>query len=909
VASARIPRFLPAHPPLSGLYTTAMKQSPEPGGRFRPAVLTPHELVRGRLLRRVTAENALGAAHCTLIVGPAGFGKTTLLAQAYRHIAAQGHPTIWLECNRHDVDPSHFLNSLYAAGSAAGANTTDPDFDTSDFGRRAAELGANVCLCIDGLEHVIATDTEPLIERLLGSLPPRARVLLASRRLPNAWFLELELQGLAVSIEANDLRLTRPELAELLPERFTPGQVAQVSALTEGWPVAAQLTRLRAQDTASIADMLERLAYEGLGLFEYLAHKVLEVLSNDQRELLRVSSILSAITPGLANALMQRDDGYALLSGVLRLAPIVSVTSDRDFTIRLHPLLRQYMRGELARAGQEHERALHRQAARTLAAGGQILEAVQHALEADDLPLALEEFDRAGGEELIFTLGPRQVHTLAETLPQAAREGSLRLQFTDFLLALVDGHAHLTSKLLARLLQGLAAAPKVGPDPGTAWREFAATYSAVFAELLADLNDGAGPDLLERCAAVERLAHLHFAHNEAYLGLVLAIEVLLFSRHASTAESRRALQDYIALCERNHFAPHLPSVNPQRGLLAFLEGDLDAALGFLARPQLKRIDRFAEPEPLLAQLSKVLVATIHYERNEIEQSFAIIDGVFVDPDRTLPETWALTCRIRALCLEALGRPAEADHVLSHEESQARRRDARRLGLIIMALQLELGIRRGQPDLSKLETLVNALENELERAEASWFFAACLGRAVVPALTLAAGQPHARKLAMQLVDRARASGNQLSQATGLILLARAEDAAGEATNSRQHLSAALKSTGRMRIVRPYIDIWAKATVPLVNIVAEQTSAEEVEHIRYVLRALDTAVPSTLDGWSVLSERERDVLSALSAHATTKAVAKSLGLSPETVKHHLKGIFSKLGVHSRTEALERLAQLSD
>jgi DNA-binding CsgD family transcriptional regulator len=110
------------------------------------------------------------------------------------------------------------------------------------------------------------------------------------------------------------------------------------------------------------------------------------------------------------------------------------------------------------------------------------------------------------------------------------------------------------------------------------------------------------------------------------------------------------------------------------------------------------------------------------------------------------------------------------------------------------------------------------------------------------------------------------------------------------------------------VRPYMDIWAKATVPLVNIVAEQTSVEDVEHIRHVLRALDTAVPSTLDGWGMLSERERDVLSALSAHATTKAIAKSLGLSPETVKHHLKGIFAKLGVHSRAEALERLARLS-
>src|SRR6185437_11559238 len=239
-----------------------------------------------------------------------------------------------------------------------------------------------------------------------------------------------------------------------------------------------------------------------------------------------------------------------------------------------------------------------------------ILEAVQHALQAEDLQLAMEEFDRAGGDELVFTLGPRQVQTLVETLPRAARELSLRLQFTDFLLALVNGHARLSAELLERLLPALAL-EKTDQPREAAWREFAARFGPVSLELLSDLNDGAEPDVLERCATVERLAHLHFPQNEAYLGLILAIEVLLFTRHASTGEAQRALQDYIALCERNHFAPHLPSVNPQRGWIAFLAGDLDAAVGFLARPQLKRIDRFAEPELLLAQLSKVLVATIH----------------------------------------------------------------------------------------------------------------------------------------------------------------------------------------------------------------------------------------------------------------------------------------------------------
>src|SRR5579871_4096834 len=95
-------------------------------GRFAPSVAAAHELVRDRLLARITTENALGAAQCILILGPAGFGKTTLLAQAYRHIKERGEPAVWLECQEHDADPVYFLNSLYTAGAAAGFRTRDP---------------------------------------------------------------------------------------------------------------------------------------------------------------------------------------------------------------------------------------------------------------------------------------------------------------------------------------------------------------------------------------------------------------------------------------------------------------------------------------------------------------------------------------------------------------------------------------------------------------------------------------------------------------------------------------------------------------------------------------------------------------------------------------------------------------
>src|SRR3954452_13984948 len=125
------------------------KRPPETVGRYRPAVVTPHELVRSRLLSRVTAQNALGALHCTLVVGPAGFGKTTLLAQAYRSLTEAGQSVIWLECNEHDAAPRHFVASLYAAADAAGANTTDPEINTSDIARSAAYPEQNIFICIE----------------------------------------------------------------------------------------------------------------------------------------------------------------------------------------------------------------------------------------------------------------------------------------------------------------------------------------------------------------------------------------------------------------------------------------------------------------------------------------------------------------------------------------------------------------------------------------------------------------------------------------------------------------------------------------------------------------------------------------------------------------------------------------
>jgi len=869
-------------------------------GRFRPPAIAAHEVIRPRLLARISAAEELGEAFCTLVLGPAGFGKTTLLAHAYRELQSQRRPALWLECSTLDADPVHLFDTLYAAGSAIGMPAGEFEFTTNDFARRMAALGGALTLFLDGFERLIGSDSELLIDRLLAVLPGSARVVAASRHAPGTWFLQRELRGLASTVDARDLRLTHEELVALLPTRFTEADIERVAHLTEGWPVAVQMTRLRAGDTASISEMLDRLPHDGLGLFDFLASRVTETLSPLQRILLRDTSILSVITPSIANALLERDDGYTLLSGVLRLQPIVTITGDREFTVRLHPLFGQYLRLELAREGQDYEARLHRRAAVALSASGAIHDAVQHALAAGDVALAVDLFERAGAESLVFLIGPPQVHSLIAMLPPAARERSARLRLTDLVLASVDGRARTVAALREELHRILADKP-CQTEP---WRMLAAGFSDMLLAMLYDPYESTSRTILERSVEVERIARQHFATDETYLGLVLAIKFFLLARYGPVADARRNLADYVALCERNHFAPRLPSVSPQRGLLAFLSGDYDAACALLTHKPGQRVDRFSEPEPLLVQLSTAILATIHYERNEPEAAWHLANQLIIDADRTFPETWALGVRARVLSLEALGRHEEADRTLGQEMNVARTRDAARMTLFLGAIDLELRLRRSEvyEDSARLNA---ALEDELTRSTASWLLIEQLARAVVPALLLEARTERARQFAVQLTARAMACGHETREALGHLLSARIADAVGNEAEVSQHLAAALSRTARTRSIQPYLDLWKKET-SLVRMLSDLSIAPFSDHLRAILRALEVLRPEGGSGWNSLSERERDVLSALSAHATTKAIAKHLALSPETVKHHLKRIFAKLGVHSREQALKRVAE---
>jgi DNA-binding NarL/FixJ family response regulator len=65
-------------------------------------------------------------------------------------------------------------------------------------------------------------------------------------------------------------------------------------------------------------------------------------------------------------------------------------------------------------------------------------------------------------------------------------------------------------------------------------------------------------------------------------------------------------------------------------------------------------------------------------------------------------------------------------------------------------------------------------------------------------------------------------------------------------------------------------------------------------------------------AALTERELEVLRALTTRASNEAIAKTLGISPKTLRNHLSNTYRKLRVHDRAQAVliavrERLVEL--
>jgi LuxR family maltose regulon positive regulatory protein len=349
-------------------------------------------------------------AALTLIPAPAGFGKTTLLTECLVSESRRG-AAAWLSLDPRDNDPIVFWRYLLTAvqtaapeaGSGALALLRTPQTPMDE----VLATAVNDLDAITG-EFVLVLDDYHVIESravhdgmtfLLHHLPPRLRVVIATRADPPLPLARLRARGELIEVRADDLRFTTAEAAAYLTDgmglRLTAGELAALEDRTEGWIAALQLAALSMHGRDDIAGFIASFAGDDRYIVDYLVEEVLQRQPDDVREFLLETSILGRLTGPLCDAVGQRTGGKAMLENLDRANLFLVPLDDRRQWYRYHHLFGDVLRARLLDERPDAVPDLHRRAATWYRDSGEPAEAVRHALAGGDAELAADLVEQA----------------------------------------------------------------------------------------------------------------------------------------------------------------------------------------------------------------------------------------------------------------------------------------------------------------------------------------------------------------------------------------------------------------------------------------------------------------------------------------------------------------------------------
>jgi LuxR family maltose regulon positive regulatory protein len=345
-----------------------------------------------------------------LISAPAGFGKTTLLTEwlaAGPAGPADGRLAAWLSLDRADNDPASFWTYVIAAlrTVAPGVGETaltllqapqPPPIETvltallNDLGT----VTRDIVLVFDDYHVIDARDVQDEMAFLLEHLPPRLRVVIASRTDPALPLARLRARGELVETRAAELRFTPDEAAAYLIGtmglQLTARDVAALEGRTEGWIAALQLAALSMQGREDVAGFIAGFTGDDRYVVDYLAEEVLQRQSDRVQTFLLQTSILGRLSGALCDAVTGQGGGKAMLEALDRGNLFLVPLDDRRRWYRYHHLFADVLQARLLDEQPDQVPDLHRRASAWYERNGERSVAIGHALAAGDFERAAD---------------------------------------------------------------------------------------------------------------------------------------------------------------------------------------------------------------------------------------------------------------------------------------------------------------------------------------------------------------------------------------------------------------------------------------------------------------------------------------------------------------------------------------
>ena len=884
---------------------------------FAPPIY-PGAIRRDDILDRIF-NNA--SVRVILLQGPAGHGKSTTLQQIKTDYEAKGWLTAWLTLDDADNDPRRFAIQIRALIDSLCHDGLSGDRLGHVGARRArrsdwvldslSRLQRPVAVFIDEFQTLRNRASLAFFRDFFDRVPENVRIFVGSRSLPEVGLAKLLVNNVALVLRADDLRFSPAEVDRFFALardlRMSSDEIGAIYRRTEGWPAALQLYRLTLV-SPEVRNSLDDIGtYSPRELAEYLADNVLTLQSPRVQEFLLRTSLLTRLNADLCDAVMDWSDSQDLLMHLERSGLFIR-SLDADYRwFKYHGLFSAIMAENLRKLSEDAVIEVHARAARWHLTQSLYEEVVHHSLGCRDFTLAANTLNIwasrlvAGGQ--LMTL-----ERWSECIPfeRIAERPDLAIKIAYSLVFLRR------ERKLRPLLDLLRRNIDAGDLVHT-------TNSRVALSMAAVLED----DIPAAVALVDPLK-LHERDADGFAAFEIGAASNLLSYRDIALGDFEGARKRLALAR----------TSSDRGSATFSGGYTLAMTGvcLIYQGQLREaIERFRkamaeESAHFDGSFASAALASCHiwalYEANELD----VVEALFARyhdniAESVIPDFIAFAHIVMSRTFDARGRSDKALEILDEFEKIGHHSGWMRL--------------IGMLDWERVRRALVA--GDVERACA---IAAHIGsgndwnaEGWIPLSEDLEGEALGRiRLAVHTLDVTTASNrithelqrqpNRTYRQIKLYLMsAQLKRREGMHNAAHRSLRKALQLAKPGRYIRCFLDegegviqlireayqnIFGGPTHDDVEWDANQTFIEEL------LAASGTDLtrnPAKVrrPPMQPLSDREKEILIFLANGVSNKEMAQKLFVSENTIKFHLKNVYSKLGVANRLQAINAARQL--
>ncbi|HMR66990.1 MAG TPA: LuxR C-terminal-related transcriptional regulator [Anaerolineae bacterium] len=895
---------------------------------LRPPLLTtklyppssrPGLVPRSRLLARLNEDLS---RKLTLISAPAGFGKTTLLAQWIPH---SDRCVCWFSLDEADNDLARFLTYFVTAlqmlkadfGQALLLTLQAPHPPPVEslmtvLVNEIAQTLDEFTLVLDDYHLIHLPAIHAAVAFLVNNLPPPMHLILASRADPILPLARLRARGQLTEIRAADLRFTLAEAAALLNEvmdlSLSAEDVAALETRTEGWIAGLQLAALSMQGRSDIAGFIKAFTGSHAYIVDYLVEEVLQRQPESVQTFLLQTSILKRMSGPLCDAVTGGDEGQTLLEKLQHNNLFIVPLDDKRHWYRYHHLFAEVLRQGLQRSlSAEAVADLHRRASTWYRQAELIDEAIHHAL-------AAQAFDQAA--MLVEQVAPVMIQhsefvrllIWLETLPEEEIQARPLLTLYYVWTLYISGQFNQAAARL-QAVEALLEADEAKRTP-----EVHGLIAAVRARLLRDAGNLTGAIALSRQA----LANLPEQNTwlRARITLNLAIAHYL---QGELGPASQLLPKTITTGHTAHLIGPLPAIYLKVQILR-AQGSLQQALQ-LCQEGLALVARQKWQDFPAAGFLYVTLGDLLRERNELDAAAEYLEkGIRLGQTGGHHHILIIGHVWLAWLRQTEGNATGSQEAIQTALQLVQQHEVSRFWPLPSATctQARLWIAQGH-----LTTASRWAETSgLNRADPLIPFLNEAAYLTLARLRIAEGSLEVAESLLLRLHQAAASAGRGGSLIEILMLQALTYAAQE---QREKALAVLAQALSLAEPEGYVRLFGDEGAPLAQLLSQVTKTGlRPDYIGQLMAAFpdlpvtvghfQTEDKSILNRQSKnqgliepLSERELEILSLIAEGLTNQEIADQTFISALTVKVHARNIYGKLGIKNRTQAVAKARAL--